>query len=43
MAKVAGAADVLTMEESCRLLTPLIKPLPSFDEMVSGKVQRRAS
>lgn len=37
------AADVLTTEESCRLLTPLIKPLPSFDEMVLGKEQRRAS
>jgi len=29
--------DVLTTEESGRLLAPLIKPLPSFDEMVSGK------
>lgn len=37
------AADVLTTEESCRLLTPLIKPLPSFDEMVLGEEQRRAS
>lgn len=37
------AADVLTTEESCRLLTLLIKPLPSFDEMVLGKEQRRAS
>ncbi len=27
-------ADVLTSEESGRLLAPLIKPLPSFDEMV---------
>jgi len=30
-------ADVLTTEESGRLLAPLIKPLPSFDEMVLGK------
>jgi len=27
-------ADVLTAEEAGRLLAPLIKPLPSFDEMV---------
>src|SRR5215470_11135311 len=33
-------ADVLTSEESGRLLAPLIKPLPSFDEMV---LQQRAS
>lgn len=31
-------ADVLTMEQSRRLLDPLIKPLPSHDEMVSGRV-----
>ena len=30
-------ADVLTTAESRRLLDPLIKPLPSFDEMVLGK------
>jgi hypothetical protein len=30
-------ADVLTTEESGKLLAPLIKPLPSFDEMVLGK------
>jgi hypothetical protein len=36
-------ADVLTTEESARLLSPLIKPLPSFDEMVHGKDVRRAS
>lgn len=29
--------DVLTVEQSRRLLDPLIKPLPSFDEMVLGK------
>ena len=33
-------ADVLTSGESGRLLAPLIKPLPSFDEMV---LQQRAS
>jgi hypothetical protein len=26
-------SDVLTTEESRKLLSPLIKPLPSFDEM----------
>jgi hypothetical protein len=30
-------ADVLTIEASGKLLAPLIKPLPSFDEMVLGK------
>jgi hypothetical protein len=30
-------ADVLTTEDSAKLLAPLIKPLPSFDEMVPGK------
>jgi len=29
-------ADVLTTAESRKLLDPLIKPLPSFDEMVLG-------
>ena len=29
--------DVLTTEESGKLLAPFIKPLPSFDEMVLGK------
>jgi hypothetical protein len=31
------AADVLTTAEARKLLDPLIKPLPSFDEMVLGK------
>jgi hypothetical protein len=30
-------ADVLTTEESAKLLAPLIKPLPSFDEVVLGR------
>jgi hypothetical protein len=30
-------ADVLTTSESAKALAPLIKPLPSFDEMVLGK------
>jgi hypothetical protein len=30
-------ADVLTTAEAGKLLDPLIKPLPSFDEMVPGK------
>ena len=30
-------ADVLTTAEAARRLAPLIKPLPSFDEMVLGK------
>ena len=30
-------ADVLTSAESRKLLDPLIKPLPSFDEMVLGR------
>ena len=29
--------DVLTTEESAKLLAPLIKPLPSFNEAVLGK------
>jgi hypothetical protein len=29
--------DVLGMEEAGRLLNPLIKPLPNYDEMVLGK------
>lgn len=29
--------DVLTTEESGKLLAPLIKPLPSYDEAVLGK------
>jgi hypothetical protein len=29
--------DVLTTEQSAKLLAPLIKPLPSFDEYVLGK------
>ncbi len=31
-------ADVLTTAQAAKLLAPLIKPLPSFDEMVLGKV-----
>jgi hypothetical protein len=30
-------SEVLTTAESAKLLNPLIKPLPSFDEMVLGK------
>jgi hypothetical protein len=30
-------ADVLTTAESAELLAPLIKPLPSFDEMIPGR------
>jgi hypothetical protein len=30
-------ADLLTTEQSAKLLAPLIKPLPSFDEVVLGK------
>jgi hypothetical protein len=33
-------ADVITTEESGKLLAPLIKPLPSFDEMVLSKSAR---
>jgi hypothetical protein len=35
-------ADVITTEEAGRLLEPYIEPLPSFDEMVTGRqpVQR---
>jgi hypothetical protein len=33
-----AASEVLTTEEAARLLNPLIKPLPSFDEVVLGKV-----
>jgi hypothetical protein len=32
-------AEVLTTEESAKLLAPLIKPIPSFDEVVLGKSQ----
>jgi hypothetical protein len=32
--------DVLTTADAARLLAPLIKPLPSFDEMVLGKSAR---
>ena len=31
-------ADVLTTQQAANLLNPLIEPLPSFDEMVLGKV-----
>jgi hypothetical protein len=30
-------ADVISTEEAGRLLAPYIKPLPSFDEMVTGR------
>jgi hypothetical protein len=30
-------ADVVTSEQAAKALAPLIKPLPSFDEMVLGK------
>jgi hypothetical protein len=30
-------SEVLTTAEAAKLLNPLIKPLPSFDEMVLGK------
>jgi hypothetical protein len=30
-------ADILTTEQSDKLLAPLIKPLPSFDEVVLGR------
>ena len=29
--------DVLTTEQSAKLLAPLIKPLPSYEEMVLGR------
>ncbi len=29
-------ADVLTSEQACKALSPLIKPLPSFDQAVLG-------
>jgi len=38
-------SDVLTTAQSAKLLNPLIKPLPSFDEMVLGRaapMQKRA-
>ena len=31
------AADVLTTAEAGKLLAPLIKPLPSFNEVILGK------
>lgn len=31
-------ADVLTVREAARLLNPLIKPLPAYEEMVLGKI-----
>ena len=31
--------DVLTSEQSGKLLAPFIKPLPSFDEVMSGRRQ----
>jgi len=30
-------ADVLTTQEAAKLLNPLIKPLPSFEEVVLGR------
>jgi len=30
-------ADVVTSEQAGKLLAPIIKPQPSFDEMVLGK------
>lgn len=33
----ADPKDVVTTAEAARLLRPLIKPLPSFDEMVLGR------
>jgi hypothetical protein len=36
------ASEVLTTAQSAKLLNPLIKPLPSFDEMVLGIVPQRA-
>ncbi len=30
-------SEVLTVQEAARLLNPLIKPLPSFDEAMLGK------
>ena len=36
-------ADVLTTEQSAKLLAPLIKPLPSFDEAVLGKTPATAA
>ena len=35
------ATEVLTTAESAKLLGPLIKPLPSFDEVVLGKTPAR--
>ena len=34
--------DVLTTPEAARLLAPLIKPLPSFEEMVLGRKTQAA-
>ncbi len=35
-------ADVLTTEESAKLLAPLIQPLPSFDKVVLARRQATA-
>jgi hypothetical protein len=35
-------ADVITTQEAAKLLDPLIKPLPSFDEVVLGRPRPRA-
>ena len=34
-------ADVLMTQEAAKLLAPLIKPLPSFDEVLQGKAVPR--
>jgi hypothetical protein len=36
-------ADLLTTEQSGKLLAPLIKPLPNFDEMVLGKQPQKVA
>lgn len=36
-------ADVLTTAEAARLLAPLVKPLPDFDEFVLGKPRATAA
>jgi hypothetical protein len=35
--------DVLTTEQSAKLLAPLIEPLPSYNEVVLGKKSASAS
>ena len=36
-------ADVLTTEQSGKLLAPLIRPLPSYDETVLGRQPLKAA